>query len=78
MSAPRQPHSTAWVNFSYAAFTAAAAMVSAGILFLPLDWWVRGYFAMGIVMLVQSTVTLSKTLRDNDEASQRKGTEGGV
>lgn len=67
---PSQPHTGAWVSFSYASFLAAAVMVLAGILFLPLDWWVKGYLAMGIVMLVQSTVTLTKTLRDNHEAAR--------
>lgn len=67
---PSQPHTGAWVSFSYASFLAAALMVAAGLLFLPLDWWVKGYLAMGIVMLVQSTVTLTKTLRDNHEAAR--------
>ena len=67
---PSQPHTGAWVSFSYASFLAAAVMVAAGLLFLPLDWWVKGYLAMGIVMLVQSTVTLTKTLRDNHEAAR--------
>jgi hypothetical protein len=67
---PSQPHTGAWVSFSYASFLAAALMVFAGVMFLPLDWWVKGYLAMGIVMLVQSTVTLTKTLRDNHEAAR--------
>jgi hypothetical protein len=70
MNPNAQPHTAAWVSFSYASFLAATAMVLAGLLFLPLDWWVKGYLAMGIIMLIQSTVTLTKTLRDNHEASR--------
>ncbi|MEN5082890.1 YiaA/YiaB family inner membrane protein [Bosea sp. TWI1241] len=70
MTNPSQPHSGAWVSFTYASFFAAAAMVAAGILFLPLDWWAKGYLAMGVVMLVQSCVTMTKTVRDMHEASR--------
>jgi hypothetical protein len=70
MNQTAQPHTSAWVSFSYASFLAAGTMVGAGLLFLPLDWWAKGYLAMGVVMLVQSTVTLTKTLRDNHEASR--------
>jgi hypothetical protein len=65
-----QPHSTGWVNFTYASFLLAAGMVATGILFLPLDWWVKGYLGMGVIMLVQSCVTMTKTVRDMHEASR--------
>jgi hypothetical protein len=65
---PNSPqHSQSWVAFSYASFLGSAAMVGLGILFLPLDIWIKGYLAMGVVMLVQSCVTLSKTIRDQHE-----------
>ena len=32
-----QPHSGAWVTFTYASFSAAAFMVAVGVYFLPLD-----------------------------------------
>lgn len=70
MTPTSQPHTAAWVSFSYGSFLAAAGLVALGLMFLPLDWWVKGYLAMGVVMLVQSTVTLSKTLRDNHEAGR--------
>ena len=49
-----QPHSGAWVTFTYASFSASAFMVAIGVYFLPLDLWEKGYLSMGIVMLVQS------------------------
>jgi hypothetical protein len=43
-------------------------MVGGGIFALPLDWWVRAYFAMR--MVVQSAFTLAKTVRDLHETSR--------
>jgi hypothetical protein len=60
----------AWVNFSYISFAASVLMVGGGIFALPLDWWVRAYFAMGMGMVVQSCFTLAKTVRDLHEANR--------
>ena len=65
-----QPHSGAWVTFTYVSFSASAFMVAVGVFFLPLDLWIKGYLAMGIVMLVQSCVTLTKTVRDMHESGK--------
>jgi hypothetical protein len=60
----------AWLNFSYISFAASVLMVGGGVFALPLDWWVRAYFAMGMVMLVQSCFTLAKNVRDLHEADR--------
>ena len=60
-------HSQSWVTFTYASFLTSLAIVIAGILFMPLDTWIKGYFAMGVVMLVQSCITVTKTVRDVHE-----------
>ncbi len=60
---------SAWVNFSYICFVASVLMVRGGIFALPLDWWTRAYFAMGMGML-QSCLTLAKTVRDLRESSR--------
>jgi hypothetical protein len=60
----------AWVNFSYISFAASVLMVGGGIFALPLDWWVRAYFAMGMGMVVQSCFTLAKTVRDLHETGR--------
>ena len=70
MTTATTPHTSAWVSFTYASTFAAAGLVAAGVLFLPVDWWSKGYLGMGIVTLVQSIVTLTKTLRDNHEAGR--------
>jgi hypothetical protein len=65
-----QQHTPAWVTFTYVSFFGALAMVGAGIFFLPLDWWAKGYLGMGVAMLVQSCITMTKTIRDVHEASR--------
>ena len=63
MSLTAIPHvdrpSNAWVSFSYISFGGSVLLVAGGIASLPLDWWVRGYFAIGTVMLMQSCFTLA-------------------
>jgi hypothetical protein len=63
-------HSAAWVTFTYISFAVSLFMVAVGIFFLPLDPWVKGYLAMGTVLLVQSCVTLTKTMRDVHEGDR--------
>ena len=63
-------HSGAWVTFTYVSFGASAFMVAVGVYFLPVDLWIKGYLSMGIIMLIQSCVTLTKTVRDMHESSK--------
>ena len=45
-------------------------MVGLGILFAPIDIWIKAYFAMGAALLVQSCITMTKTLRDVHEGGK--------
>jgi hypothetical protein len=65
-----QAHSAAWVTFTYISFAVSVFMVGVGIFFLPLEPWVKGYLAMGVVLLVQSCVTMTKTMRDVHEGDK--------
>ena len=65
-----QPHSNAWVTFTYVSFSASAFMVAIGVFYLPIDLWMKGYLTMGIVMLIQTCITLTKTVRDNHESGR--------
>ena len=65
-----QPHSNAWVTFTYVSFAASAFLVAIGVFYLPIDLWMKGYLSMGIVMLIQSCVTLTKTIRDMHESGK--------
>ena len=65
-----ESHSQAWKGFTVVSFALSLVMVGLGILFLPVDIWMKGYLAMGVVMLVQTCVTLTKTQRDLHEAAK--------
>jgi hypothetical protein len=45
-------------------------MLALGLYMMPLDLGGKGYLAMGILMLVQTTVNITKTLRDNAESEK--------
>ena len=60
-------HSPAWVAFTLISFGTSAFMVAIGIWFLPLDLAIKGYLTMGFLMLVQSCITMTKTMRDMHE-----------
>ena len=70
MNNPVVHHSQSWIVFTYVSFVAALAMVVVGVILMPLDLAMKGYLAMGVAMLIQSCITLTKTLRDNDEAGK--------
>src|ERR1043166_8939514 len=63
-------HSPAWVAFTYISFGASAFMVGIGIWFLPLELSIKGYLTMGFLMLVQSCITMTKTMGDNHESGK--------
>jgi hypothetical protein len=63
-------HSPAWVTFTYISFAASAFMVGIGIWLLPLDFSMKGYLTMGFLMLTQSCITLTKTMRDMHESDK--------
>ena len=66
----REPDSPAWLLCVRASFLAAVTSTAAGIAYLPVDWWVRGYMAMAALFTIGSTFTLAKTLRDQHEATK--------
>jgi hypothetical protein len=45
-------------------------MVAIGVFYLPIDLWMKGYLSMGIIMMLQSCVTLTKTIRDMHEGGK--------
>jgi hypothetical protein len=59
--------SPGWVAFTYIGFATSLLMVGIGIAFLPIEIWMRGYLAIGVLMVVQSCITLAKTQRDAAE-----------
>ncbi len=65
-----QKDSAAWSAFVKISFVFALGTTSMGVFLLPVDLWVKGYIAMGLYFVVTSTVSLSKTLRDEHEAKK--------
>jgi hypothetical protein len=68
--AVQHTHTSSWVTFTYATFIGAVLMIAGGIVLMPLDIWIKGYFAMGIIMLIQSCITMTKTIRDVHESGK--------
>ncbi len=60
-------HAPAWVFFTYVSFAGALGMLVLGIALLPLDLWMRAFLFMGMLMLVQACVIMTKTQRDMHE-----------
>ena len=63
-------HSGAWIAFTYASFAASIGMVALGIVFAPVDIWIKAYLSMGAALLIQSCIILTKTLRDVHESAR--------
>ncbi len=60
----------AWTHFTVGIFIVAASMMAGGIYFLEATFSAKGFYAMSAIMLVHASVTLTKTLRDHEEAGK--------
>ncbi len=67
---PPQTDTQAWIFQAWAAFAISFGSMGIGIVFLPLDVWTRGFLGIGLFFTVSACFTLSKTVRDNHEASK--------
>jgi hypothetical protein len=59
----------AWRFQVIAAFAIALVLTTGGVIYLPVDNWIKGYLLMGIYFTVSSAFGLAKTLRDHHESS---------
>lgn len=62
--------SQAFNLFSYGNFMVAAVMMTGGIYFLEASFAAKGFYAMAALMLVSSTVGITKALRDKEESDR--------
>jgi len=62
--------SDAWKSFTVASFVLAAAMMAGGIFFLEASFAAKGFYAMSAIMLVHTSISVTKTLRDAEEAKR--------
>ncbi|ABC33223.1 uncharacterized protein conserved in bacteria [Hahella chejuensis KCTC 2396] len=63
-----QSNSKGWLFYVKSSFVIALAAVGAGIFFMPVDLLIKGYFSISTLFLISSTITLSKTMRDEHES----------
>jgi hypothetical protein len=70
MSASVQPKTTAAFYLqAIASFGVSVVAVSVGIMYLPVNIWIRSFLAIGLLYVVTSTFTLAKCVRDHQEVS---------
>lgn len=62
--------SPGWLFFVKVSFACALGGMVFGVVVMPVEIWMRGYMVLGTLFLVGSTFTLSKTMRDEFEASK--------
>jgi len=70
MNEQAQSNSSSWLFFVKASFAIAISAMLGGIIFSPIDFIVKAYFALCALFLVSSTITLSKTMRDQHESTR--------
>lgn len=63
-------HSPSWVMFTQLSFAIALAAMTAGILLLDIDLATRGYLGMGSLLVIITSINMSKTIRDQHEADR--------
>jgi hypothetical protein len=63
------PTTTAFFAQAALSFGLALLSVSIGIAFLPVNGWVRGFLAIGMLFTITSAFTLAKCVRDRQEDS---------
>lgn len=61
-------NSQGWVFFVKASFALSLIAMITAVIFLPVTVWIKGYLAMGSLMMVTTSIMLSKTMRDEFEA----------
>lgn len=66
---PASKNSAAYQVQAVISFGAAMLFVGAGVAYLPIDPWMRGFLALGFLFLVSSSFTLAKVVRDAQESS---------
>lgn len=70
MNAYVQKDSEAWKLFTMISFGIAASMMAGGIYFLEASFAAKGFYAMSALMLVHTSISITKTLRDAEEAKR--------
>jgi len=65
-----QSNSSGWMFFVKASFGIALSAMIGGIVLSPIAFIFKAYFSLCALFLVSSTITLSKTMRDQHESTR--------
>ena len=65
-----QDHSAAWVIQTWLSFVLAVSSTSIGIIYLPVNGWIKAFMGMGLTFTIGSTISLTKTQRDLHESKK--------
>lgn len=68
----RNSNTAAWKFQVWASFVCSVGLTGLGVLYLPVDLWTKGFFAMGLLFTVGSCFALAKTVRDEHEAAREE------
>ena len=63
-------NSSAWKTFTHISFGVSLVLMMGGIIYVDIDMATKGYLTMGTFMLIQSCITLTKTIRDEHESDR--------
>lgn len=65
----KSPTTAAFFAQAAISFAVSSVTVVVGIVFLPVDPWVRAFLAIGMLYTISSAFTLAKRVRDRQEES---------
>lgn len=65
----KSPTTAAFFAQAAISFAVSSVTVVVGIVFLPVDPWVRAFLAIGMLYTISSAFTLAKCVRDRQEES---------
>lgn len=63
-------HTNAWIAQTWLSFAISVSATTLGIIYLPVDAWMKGYLGMGTLFSIGSTISLAKTIRDVEESKR--------
>ncbi|MPZ85556.1 MAG: hypothetical protein GEV28_36320 [Actinophytocola sp.] len=63
----KSPTTAAFFAQAAVSFAISSVTVIVGIVFLPVDEWVRAFLALGMLYTISSAFTLAKCVRDRQE-----------
>ncbi|MFJ8039975.1 YiaA/YiaB family inner membrane protein [Kitasatospora sp. NPDC096147] len=71
MTAATQPRTTnAYYAQAVLSFALASTSLAIGVIYLPVNAWMRGFLAVGLLWEISSAFTLAKVIRDRQEEGE--------